>query len=404
MTFFDRFSFIAMLAALMGLSALGIDAVLPAFPSISRTFALSGERINSIQQVVYVFMLGFSLMQLFFGIMADIVGRKVMLLFGLVVYVGASAWILFIDSFPYLLLARFLQGGGLAAPRVLSQAILRDVTSGRKMSRMLSLIMAVFMLIPLVAPTIGQFAIGLGNWHNIFYLFVVLGLAMILWVFLQLPETLPPERRKSFDVRDILHAFTTSFTHLPTLFYMIILAMTFAMLMIYIGQAEQIYGSGVYRLGAKFPLAFAVTASGMVLASFLNARIVLLFGMRALVFRSLLAMGIVDGSLLLISLIHDGIPPLWLFIPLLILHGFCFCIVMPNVNSLVIEPHGHIAGTVSAVVGTMMTVIGVLIAQVVAAQFDGNVYPLVFSWFALTVLANAAHLAVERLRGKDGSN
>ena len=397
MTFFNSFAFIAMLAGLIGLSALGIDAVLPAFPGISRAFALTGEDANSIQQVVYTFMLGFALMQLVFGIMADIFGRKVMLLSGLAVYVCASAWILCINSFDHLLLARFFQGAGLAAPRVLSQAILRDVTSGRTMSRIMSLIMSVFMLIPLFAPTIGQFAIDLGNWHNIFYLFVALGLVMMLWVLIQLPETLPREKRKPFDPRHTLSAFTTSFTHLPTLLYMMILGLVFAMLMIYIGQAEQIYGSEVYRLGARFPLAFAATASGMLFASFLNARIVMRLGMHVIVSRSLLLMLIVDTCLLIISFVFGGIPPLSLFMPLLILHLFFMGISLPNLNALTLEPHGHIAGTVSAVVGMVMTVSAVFIGWIVAAQFDGDVYPLVFGYFTLAVLANVANLTVVRL-------
>lgn len=404
MTFFNSFSFIAMLAIVIGLSALGIDAVLPAFPQISAQFALVGQDANRIQQMVYTFMIGFALMQLFFGIMADIFGRKKILLLGLFVYVVTSAWILFIDSFDHLLLARFFQGAGLAAPRVLSQAIVRDVASGRAMSRIMSLIMTVFMLIPLLAPTIGQFAISIGNWHTIFLVFVALGLVIMFWVAIQLPETLPREKRKPLDIGHTWAAFTRSFTHLPTFLYMIILGMVFAMLMIYVGQAEQIYGREVYHLGAIFPLAFAATASGMLFASFLNARIVMRIGMRVIVSRSLFLMLIVDTGLLLCSLAHGGIPPLWLFMPFLILHGFFQSIVLPNLSSLTLEPHGQIAGTVSAVIGTIMTVSGVVIAQLVAAQFNGNVYPLVVGWFTLAALANLVNWTVNRVRSTTESS
>lgn len=397
MPFFKSFTFIAMLAALMGISALGIDAVLPAFPNISQAFSLVGAKQNSIQQVVYTFMLGLAIMQLIFGIMSDIFGRKIMLISGLIIYVFASLAVLFINRYDYLLFARFVQGVGLAAPRVLSLAIVRDVSKGREMSRIMSFVMMVFLLVPILAPTIGQFAISLGDWHNIFYLFVLLGCALILWISLQLPETLPKEKREKPEFQQIFTAFLTSFTHRPTLVYLIIMSALFSMMMIYIGQAEQIYGSTVYQLGNKFPLAFAATALGMVAASLLNSSIVMKFGMRAIVRRALHAMLLIDGVLLACTIFHHGLPPLWLFMPFLILHLFCFGLSMPNLNTLILEPHGDIAGTVSAVVGTVMTVIGVVIGQIIAKTFAGNVYPLVVGFTALSVLATIGYSYVQRL-------
>lgn len=175
MKFFKSFEFIALIATLMGISAFGIDAILPAFPAFAQDFALHGERANDVQLVVYVFMFGFSIMQLFFGVLADFFGRKYLLLCGLTVYVMASISVLFIDSFQALLWARFWQGVGLAAPRVLTQAVVRDAVSGREMSRIMSFSMMVFLLVPILAPSIGQLTLSLGNWHSVFYLFVCFG-------------------------------------------------------------------------------------------------------------------------------------------------------------------------------------------------------------------------------------
>lgn len=396
MGFFRTFAFIAMLAAMMGLSALGIDAVLPAFQAISQEFDLTGTRENDIQQMVYLFMLGFAIMQLLFGVMADFLGRKVLLITGILVFVAASVASIFISSFEGLLIARFIQGAGLAAPRVLSQTVVRDIASGRAMSRIMSFAMMVFLLVPILAPTVGQFMLTLGNWHTIFYLFAGLGLALAVWVSVQLPETLPKHHRRKPTLSNITDALKTCFIHRPTLVYMIMLCLLFTMMMTYIGLSEQIYGRDVYQLGAKFPLAFAATAMGMVFAAFVNARIVVRVGMRQIIFWALIFMLINDLVLVGVSLLNHGKPPLWFFMPSLIVHLFCFGMSMPNLNSLVLEPHGKIAGTVAAVVGTLMTIAGVILAFFIARQFNNNVYPLAIGWFTLSLLANCANLYVIR--------
>lgn len=398
--YFKSFGFIVLLAALSGLSAFGIDGVLPAFPEMKRFFGLDEARGNDIQLVVYVFMLGFAMMQLLFGVMADFFGRKRLLLAGIVIYVLASVLIIFTNDFQHFLWLRFLQGAGLAAPRVIAMAVVRDVVSGREMSRILSFVTMVFLLVPIFAPSIGQLAIHFGDWHTVFYLLVVAGIGMLVWVGVRLPETLPKAARKPPNVGNIVNALKMCFVHRPTLVYMLMLGMMFGMMMTYIGQSEQIYGSEVYQLGDKFALAFAVTALGMVAASFLNSQLVMRLGMRRIVFFALLLMLTVDSVLLVSALLTGGKPPLGLFMGLLIVHLFCFSMSMPNLNSLILEPHGAIAGTVSAVVGTLMSVFGVVLASQIARYFDGTVLPLAFGWVALSVLCNVSNVYVNRLSAR----
>lgn len=397
MRFFQSFEFIALLAALMGLSALGIDAVLPAFGDISRVFGLAGKNANDVQLVVYVFMFGFASMQLFFGIMADFLGRKSLLLAGLACYTAASLSIIFVNDFDSLLLARFIQGAGLAAPRVLSQAIVRDVVSGRAMSRIMSFTMLVFLLVPIFAPAIGQLAIKLGDWHSIFYLFTILGVITAIWTARRLPETLAKEERRAPNFARIGEGLKICFTHRPTLIYTIMLGLQFGMMMTYIGQAEQIYGRDVYQLGDKFALAFAITALGMVAASFSNANLVMKLGMHRIVFWSLLLMAGADVVLLGVSLPTHGKPPLVLFVALLIVHMFCFSMVTPNLNSLVLEPFSHIAGTVAAVVGTLMTILGAGIGTLIAHHYNETVLPLAVGWLVLSGCNNLLNIYVNRL-------
>lgn len=397
MRFFKSVEFVLLVAALMGISAFGIDAVLPAFPVFAQEFALDGERSNQVQWVVYVFMLGFSLTPIVFGTLADFLGRKKLLLLGLGIYVLASLAVLWVETFQGLLVARFWQGVGLSAPRVLSQAVVRDVVSGREMSRLMSFSMAVFLLVPIIAPFIGQITLVLANWRAIFILFVVLGVGIFIWIVCRLPETLPQARRKAVQLSVLQSALSTCFRHRPTALYMLILGALFAMMMTYIGQAEQIYGGAVYGLGDKFALAFAVSALGMAAASFLNSRLVMRLGMHRIVFWALALMLCSDFGLLVAALFCAGKPPLWLFMPLLMLHLFCFSMSMPNLNSLILEPHGKISGTISAVSGTLMSILGLSIAQFVASHFNGTVFALVIGWFVLSAFANIANFYVNRL-------
>lgn len=398
MRFFKSFEFVLLLAALMGLSAFGIDAVLPTFPELSATFSLHND--NRIHWVVYVFMLGFSLMQLLFGILADFLGRKRLLLLGLLIYALASLSVFLVESFAGLLCLRFLQGAGLAAPRVISQAVVRDVISGREMARVLSFSMMVFLLVPVLAPSVGQVFLMLGSWKVIFYLFAFLGLLMIFWVALRLPETLPYEKRNAPNLRNLKNALLLCFVHRPTFVFMMLLSALFAMMMIYIGQAEQIYGSSVYRLGERFVFAFGATALGMVLASFVNSQVVMRLGMHRIVFFSLSVMLVVDSLLLLSALYFSGKPPLFVFMVLLIAHFFCYGLTMPNVNSLILEPHGRTSGAIAAISGTLMSLLGLAIAEFVSKQFNGTVLPLAWGFWGLVLLAWLGNFYVGRLRAR----
>ncbi len=188
--FFTSKRFIALMACLSGLTAMGIDAVLPIFPEMIDYYALPPAAHNRIQQVVFVYMLGFSLFQLVFGILADSVGRKKLLLLGIGVYLLAALAVLFIHDFDSLLWARFIQGAGLAAPRVLSLTIIRDVSAGRAMSRIMSFVSMVFLAIPALAPMVGQVVVMVAPWQGVFVLLALLGAGLLWWVHTDLPETI----------------------------------------------------------------------------------------------------------------------------------------------------------------------------------------------------------------------
>lgn len=397
MRYFKSYYFVVLVAAMMGISAFGTDAILPIFPIVGDLYNLKGENANSVQLLVYVFMFGFSLTQLAFGLLADFLGRKPILLLGLTIYTLASFAICFVNSFNGLLWIRFFQGIGLAAPRVLALAVVRDVMSGREMARVNSFAMMIFLLVPILAPYIGQIFTNFLGWQSVFYLFAFCGIVLMFSISRFLPETLPKPIRKKPNLVVILEMLKVSFTHRPTFIYMLIMSLMFSMMMIYIGQAEQIYGSVVYKLGDKFALAFAATALGMVFASYLNSRIVVRYSLHRIVYYALLFNLIADWTLLGISLISGGKPPFFVFLILMIIHMFFGNLCMPNINAIVLHPYHKTAGTVSAVIGTVMSILGLGIAHFVAGQFNGTVIPLALGFALILSTVFCLNLYVNKL-------
>ncbi len=378
--------FVALMACLTGLTAMGIDLVLPIFPEMIDYFALPSNEHNRIQQVVFVYMLGFSIFQLFFGILADVAGRKLLLLIGISVYTLATASVIFMQSFESVLWARFIQGAGLAAPRVLSMTIIRDVSSGREMSRVMSFVTMVFLAIPALAPIVGQLLVLVAPWQSLFALLTALGIGLIVWVCYGLQETLPAKKRAPLSVGRIKMTMQTFLTNRETLLYLVMIGLLFGGLMTYIGQAEQILQKDVYQLGKYFPLAFAIVILGMVGASVTNARLVMRLGMEKMVFAALGIIALADIILLISTLAGGGITALWWFIVLLVVHFFGFSLAMPNLNTLALAPYRHIAGMASALIGTLISIIGVMLAQFISSFFNGTLYAIVWGFAACTTV------------------
>lgn len=374
------------MACLSGLTAMAIDSVLPIFPQMIDYFSLPHNEHNRIQQVVFVYMIGFSLFQLFFGVLADVVGRKPLLLLGIGVYTIAAASVIFIDVFESVLWARFIQGAGLAAPRVLSMTIIRDVSSGREMSRMMSFVTMVFLAIPALAPMVGQLLVLVAPWQSIFVLLTVMGMALAVWVNIDLPETLAPENRRPLSLHKVKQAAREFLSNRETLLYLLMLSLLLAGLMTYIGLSEQVLQTDVYQLGELFPLAFATVIVGMVAASLTNARLVIRLDMKKMLFIGLTIIVAADTLLALSTWVGGGIISLPLFLTLLIVHFFGFGLVMPNINALILLPYKHISGTSSALIGTLTSVIGVLTAQFISSFFNGTLYALSLGFFTYMML------------------
>lgn len=381
-----RREFILLIASMMAISALAIDTMLPAFGAMSADFGLTGESANHIQWVIYAFMTGFSFAQLCYGAMADYWGRKPIVLLGVVIFSLATLGAALAPNFTVLLIMRVLQGVGMAAMRVLSATIVRDTFSGADMSRVMSMIMMVFILVPVFAPTLGQ-ALLLGfSWHSIFWVLLVFGLVLSAWFMRRMPETLKPEFRRPISVHTLLDSLRQCVRSRTTLGYSTATGLMYGVLMSYLGSSEQIFQRDVYGLNEQFALMFGAIALFMGIASFVNSHWVAKMGIRRMAHTALVCFVAISGTLVLLSLLFSGKPPLWLFAPLLAGCLFCFSLMMPNFNAISMEPLRAIAGSASSWLGFYTSFMGAMIGSFVGQMFNGTVLPLAIGYFLTGVL------------------
>ncbi len=388
--------FVALVAFMMGLTAVTIDSFLPAFPAIARDFAITDP--NRPQLLISVYMLGFGVAQLAYGPISDAIGRRPALIGGTVIYLAGSVLAMLAPSFEVLLLARAVQGIGGAAGRILGVAIVRDRFGGRDMAQVMSFCMMVFLIVPIVAPAMGGLVLAVGHWRLIFGAMLALAVVVLAWFGWRMPETLHPEFRRSLDLRAIGSGIATAAGTRETFGYATALGLLTGCILAYVGSAQAIFDTGLYHLGRLFPVAFGLIAGAMGVATLINARLVRRFGMRRLSHGGLVglfAMALVQLGLMLA---FAGRPPLPLLILTLAACQFLLSFAMPNFNAIAMEPLAAIAGTASSVIGFYTTLLAALCGLVVGQAFDGTVIPLAAGYCGLSALSLLAVLWTERGR------
>jgi DHA1 family bicyclomycin/chloramphenicol resistance-like MFS transporter len=378
--------FVIIVSAMMSLTALSIDAMLPALPQIGSDLAV--QNANDRQLVVSVLFLGLALGQLFFGPLSDRIGRKPPVYAGYALYMGGALLSILATSFPMMLAGRLLQGLGISAPRAVTLALVRDRYSGRPMARVMSFATTVLILVPMLAPTLGQTILLFSGWRGIFGSFVVIGLITLSWFALRMPETLAPEHRAPFSLQRIVDATLEIARNRIAVGYTVSAGLVSGAFLGYLSSAQQIFQEQ-YALGKLFPLVFGVISFSIGLASLLNARLVMRFGMRFLVQRSLFLIVGLSTLALFVALLL-GQPPLWLFMAYLMLTFFCVGILFGNQNSLAMEPLGHLAGIGAAVVGSLSTLTSMPLGTIIGRSYNGTVLPLLVGMLLLSGLCMLA--------------
>jgi DHA1 family bicyclomycin/chloramphenicol resistance-like MFS transporter len=304
----------------------------------------------------------------------------------------------FAQSYDMLLVGRLIQGMGAASAQVLSVALVRDRYEGRDMARVLSLVFMVFIMVPVIAPAIGQLLIALSGWRAVFASMLAMALLVAVWFSLRMPETLHPEHRLPHSLRRVGQGILLTFRQRSSMGYGVAIALMMGCLMTYVSTSQQIFETEVYGLGTKFPLAFGAIAGVMGVAFFANSHLVRSFGMRKLSHICLIIFLGTTLLSLLAAVIYDGKPPLLLFCALLSAMQFLMCLIFPNFNAMAMEPLGAVAGTASAVLGVFTTVGGTIIGMIVGRTFDGTVLPLCLTYFVCAVVALLVILWAEKGR------
>lgn len=385
--------FVILVALLSSLTALSIDGMLPALPEIGRELGVSNE--NQPQLVLSVLFLGLALGQLFIGPLSDSMGRKPLIYGGLAVFGLGCLLSMFATDFTTMLIGRFLQGLGAASPRIITMALVRDCYRGREMARIMSLTQLIFIMVPMLAPALGQGVMLLSGWRAIFASFLILAIAVVLWFGLRMPETLPAEKRTRLRWRDQLQAIRSVMSNRQTIGYTIMTGFVFAAFLGYLNSSQQILQQQ-YELGTQFPLYFALLSLVLGLAGYLNAKLVIKHGMNKLVTLSIILVSIMAMLYLIYTLFYQGKPPLWSFLVYASITFLGIGLLFGNLNALAMEPLDTHAGMGASIIGSLSTFISIPLGTPVGLLYNGTVIPLVAGFLVFGLLAYLTMWLTER--------
>jgi DHA1 family bicyclomycin/chloramphenicol resistance-like MFS transporter len=384
--------FVVLMAGLMALNALAIDAMVPALPAIGE--ALGAATDNQRQLVISLYMLGFGTTQLVYGPLADRYGRRPVLVVSLILYIAGAIACGLAASFTLLLVSRLAQGAAAASTRVLVVSIIRDRFEGAAMARLMSLVFLVFLLIPMLAPTFGQLTLLIAPWRWIFLGLAIFAAGMLSWAILRLPETLHPEYRRPLSLRAILGGAGETLTNRQSLGYTLAFTLMMGALIGYINSIQQIVFD-VFDAPGTIAIVFAAVAGPMAVTSWLNSRLVERIGTRRLAH-----LGLVLFTL--VAAVHLGLDlrgeTLAVFVVLQGVNMACFGLASANFGALAIQPLGHVAGTASSVQGTIGTICGALIGIGIGQSFNGSLLPLETGFVLLGAAALVIVMVTERGR------
>ena len=389
------FEFIVLVALLNAMVAMSIDTMLPAIGTIAAELGAADP--NRRQFIIVLFFAGMTIGTLIYGPWSDSIGRKPAIYAGLVLYAVGAILCILSTSFPMMLIGRFVQGFGAAAPRIVSIAMVRDGSSGAAMAKVMSFVMTVFMLVPILAPSAGQLVLFVASWRMIFVGFLVMGLIAGVWLWLRQPETLPRDRRSSLSPRVMGAAAAEVMRHPVTIGYTLAVGSIFGSFICYLGTSQQIFAEQ-YDQGEYFAVWFGVFAVAIAIAMLLNAKLVMRYGMRDLSKWALRASILLSALFLLAGVLMQGHPPLWMLGAYLFANFFCSGILFGNYNAIALEPMGRIAGMAAAISGALSSLVAIVTGSIVGQMYDGTVVPLAAGFTVLGLAALALTEWAERRR------
>jgi MFS transporter, DHA1 family, multidrug resistance protein len=384
--------FVVLIAAMMSTQALAIDAMLPALPRIVSELGVLNP--NHGQWIITTYLVGIGIGQLFWGLISDRFGRRPVLIIGLTVYAIAAVLCGVAQDFRMLLCARLVHGLA-AASMVITRSVVRDLYAGRQMARVLSLTFMVFLMVPVIAPSLGALIMLVAPWRTVFIVFAVFAGIVGVWAGIRLPETLHPEYRLTLNVKEIARAYRAVLWNRISLCYSLSVMLMFGGLIAYVGMMPQIFASVFHRAG-WMPTIFALCAGTMGVGSLVNSRIVERYGMRRISHAALLVfLGI---TIVHLAVVLAGAESVATFVVLQALGMACFALAAPNFGAMAMEPLGAVAGVGASAQGFMTTCGGALVGAVIGRQFSDSTEALVGGALACGISALVIVLIAERGR------
>ncbi len=368
----SQYEFVTLMAFLMSIVALAIDALLPAINQISADIGIQNSTNN--QLLITMIFLGLGFGQLIFGPISDSVGRKPVVFMGFGVFIIASFICINATDLNTMIFGRILQGIGLSAPRTISIAIIRDSYSGDYMARIMSFVTVVFILVPIVAPAMGKFVLDHYNWQTIFYIQLFFSVLVSIWFWIRQPETLLENQQIKFSSHIFSDGLKELMKYKRTIGFTIISGFITGSFMVYLSTAQQIF-QVQYQLTDEFPFIFAALAISVGFATFLNGTLVLKYGMEKLVTIAMVAFFIV--SILYVTVFYNSPNPnIYTLLVFFGLQFFAIGFLFGNLRALAMEPVGHIAGIASAITGFTSTMMAVPISTYIGKYVTTTALPL----------------------------
>jgi len=386
--------FVALMAMMIALTALSIDAMLPALTNIGTDLGVTAPNDN--QLIISILFLGLAIGQLFYGPLSDNIGRKPAVYFGLFIFGIGCIISMFSKDLTTMLVGRCLQGIGLSGPRVVTIAIIRDLYKGERMAQVMSFVLAVFIAVPAIAPAVGQGVLFIADWRMIFVVLLSLGTIAFIWFYLRQEETLTKENRMKFSFANLGKKLKEIITIRSTIAYTLAAGFISSAFVGFLNSSQQVFQIQ-FGLGERFPIYFAAIALSVGLASFVNGKLVMRYGMQKMV-RSA-ALSIVVISIIFYGLINTVIvnPSLPFFMMYLLSTVFFVGILFGNLNSMAMEPLGHMAGIGAAIVGSVSTFISVPFGTYIGMQYNGTVEPMVMGFL---IFGGLTALSIFLAKGK----
>lgn len=369
--------FILLIAALMSMVALSVDIMLPALPRIETELdGVAGPWAGKGEYVVFALTLGMAVTPLPIGLAADAFGRRAPLLAALALFAVGGVVCALAPDFETMLVGRFLQGAGVVGPRIIAVAVVRDLFEGRRMASVMSVVIMVFIAVPAVAPALGLVIEGATGWRTLFVGLTLFSAALVAWILLRLPETLPAERRRPIQRKVVLAGLRAALTRRRAVYAMLATGAYFAAFLAYIGSAHRVFGE-MYGFGDNFVFVFGAFALCIGGASFVNARLVERIGVRRLLGLALRGLIVVSVIALFVFGLGDGAPPFALYAIWCAAMTFCFGLAFGNLNALAMHALGDIAGLGAAMVTTAQNLCAALGASLITGSLTTSPIPLV---------------------------